>query len=122
MWLYVVFALILVKTSLLGLGLISIGLSLVALLAVNLNLIRVHPYITQRAKRIYKTALWLHISVYGLLVAKLIMIESLEDIPLFIAGHLLFHHLMAAVIGATLLVLVIRSYFGYKALTVNDVL
>ncbi|MEO2266085.1 hypothetical protein V1358_01895 [Pseudoalteromonas sp. YIC-656] len=116
MWLYVILAFVLVKTSFLGLGLVSVMVSLLALILLKLNIARPQPFVHMRAKRIYTSALWLHISVYVALVIKLFFIDSIEDVATFIAAHLVLHHLMAALIGATLLVLIIHSYFQFKAL------
>lgn len=114
MWLYVILVVILIKTSLLGLGLVSIVLSAFGLLLLKLNVAKPTPFLQLRAKKMLRTALWLHLSVYALLILKLLLIDSYEDVPMFIASHLVLHHFMAALIGATLIVMLARSYFAYK--------
>ncbi|MFY8273359.1 hypothetical protein AAEU32_04455 [Pseudoalteromonas sp. SSDWG2] len=116
MWLYVIFAVIVIKTSLLGLGIVSIMISCIALLVIKCRIINASAFVTSRARRIFRTALWLHVSVYVALVLKLILIDSVDDIPMFIASHLIVHHLMAAFIAATLIVMLIRGYFSSKSL------
>lgn len=62
---------ILAKTSLLGLGAITIGLAIVALLALRF-LAHALDYSTRRQlNRVFKTALWLHLAAYALLLVKL---------------------------------------------------
>ncbi|WP_105255508.1 hypothetical protein [Pseudoalteromonas sp. T1lg75] len=114
MWLYIILCLILVKTSLLGLGMLSIVLALLGLLLLRLGLGQPRPWAHRRAAKIFKLALGLHCLVYALLLVKLLLLESWEEVPMFIASHLVLHHMMAAFIGATLIFMLIRSYFTFK--------
>ncbi|WP_105199242.1 hypothetical protein [Pseudoalteromonas sp. T1lg10] len=114
MWPYIILALILVKTSLLGLGGLSIVLALLGLLLLRLGLGKPEPWLRRRAAKILKLALGLHLLAYAMLLIKLFTLESWEDVPILIASHLVLHHMMAAFIGATLIFMLIRSYFIYK--------
>ncbi|MCG7564774.1 hypothetical protein MHM95_00490 [Pseudoalteromonas sp. CnMc7-15] len=116
MWFYVILAVVLIKTSLLGLGVVSMAIALCAWLLLRLGVVAIHPSMKQGFRRLFKVALLLHLSVYVALILKLLLIDSFDDIPAFIVGHLLIHHLMSAVIGATVIFMLIRRYFYYKGL------
>jgi hypothetical protein len=105
---------VLAKTSLLGLGLVTLGLAVVALIALRL-FGRQLPAATQGGlKRIFKCALYLHIGTYLLLLIKLgfaiAMDSGWQDVPTFIISHLVTHHVMSALIATVLIVLSIRLY------------
>lgn len=105
---------VLAKTSLLGLGVLTIILAVLALVAHRLFAHQLPLGSQQRLKTIFKTAIWLQLGVYALLVVKLIvaiaMDSSWQDIPTFIVSHLVMHHVMSALIATVLIVLAIRLY------------
>ncbi len=105
---------ILAKTSLLGLGAITIGLAIVALLALRF-LAHALDYSTRRQlNRVFKMALWLHLAAYALLLVKLCFAllgdTSWQDIPTFIISHLVMHHVLSALCATVLIVMTIRLY------------
>lgn len=105
---------ILAKTSLLGLGAITIGLAIVALLALRF-LAHALDYSTRRQlNRVFKTALWLHLAAYALLLVKLCFAllgdTSWQDIPTFMISHLVMHHVLSALFATVLIVMTIRLY------------
>lgn len=105
---------ILAKTSLLGLGAITIGLAIIALLALRF-LAHALDYSTRRQlNRVFKTALWLHLAAYALLLVKLCWAllgdTSWQDIPTFMISHLVMHHVLSALFATVLIVMTIRLY------------
>lgn len=113
---------ILAKTSLLGLGAVTIGLALVALLALRF-LANALDFSTRRQlNRVFKTALWLHVAAYGLLLVKLgvalVGDSSWQDIPTFIISHFVMHHVLSAFSGAVVIVMTIRLYNQRHALLI----
>lgn len=105
---------VLAKTSLLGLGLVTLGLAVVALIALRL-FGRQLPAATQAGlKRIFNCALYLHLGTYLLLLVKLgvaiAMDSGWQDVPTFVISHLVTHHVMSALIASVLIVLSIRLY------------
>lgn len=105
---------VLAKTSLLGLGVLTIVLACLAMIAHRLFADSLPLGSQLRLKTIFKTAIWLQLAVYLLLVVKLIvavaMDSSWQDIPTFILSHLVMHHVMSALIATVLIVLTIRLY------------
>jgi len=101
---------VVVKTSLLGLGGISLLLSCLALIALKVFSNHVAAPLKQRIAQIFRTALFLHLSVYALLLIKLSLIDGWQDVPAFLLGHLVLHHAFSAFIGAIVLVMTIRIY------------
>lgn len=105
---------ILAKTSLLGLGSVTLALAIVALLALRF-FGRQLPAATQQGLRlVFKSALYLHIGTYVLLLVKLLVTmltdPSWQDVSAFIISHLVTHHAMSALIATILIVLSIRLY------------
>ncbi|MFC3032421.1 hypothetical protein ACFOEE_07820 [Pseudoalteromonas fenneropenaei] len=101
---------VLVKTSLLGLGLLTLVFASIAMLCNRFNLMRLDNKTQQRFQRIFKTALGLHLLAYFGLIIKLWWIEGWQDIPAFIVSHLIFHHVLCAVVAGTLTLMAIRVY------------
>lgn len=101
---------VLIKTSLLGLGLVTIGLSVAALILLKIFGQTVETHSQQALRRIFKTSIQLHLATYALLITKLIWIDAWQDIPAFILGHLVMHHVMSALIATVLILLTVRVY------------
>ncbi|HAT42688.1 MAG TPA: hypothetical protein DCS87_13325 [Rheinheimera sp.] len=111
---------LLAKTSLLGLGAVTIGLAVVALVALRF-FARTLDFSTRRQlNRLFKTALWLHLAAYGLLLGKLCLAllgdTSWRDIPSFVVSHLVMHHLLSGLSATVLIVMTIRLYNQRHAL------
>jgi hypothetical protein len=98
------------KTSLLGLGGISLVLCCVALIALKIFGNHLATPLKQRIAQLFRIAISLHLSVYALLFIKLSLIDGWQDIPAFLLGHLVLHHAFSALIGAILIVMTIRLY------------
>ena len=113
LFVYFVLAALLIKLSLFGLGLFSIVIAIFALI-----LTRIMPLsnavLVTRFKRTYKIALFGHLAVYLLFIAKLLLIDGLEDVPSFIAAHLISHHIVSVILATSLLVITLRSYNVWK--------
>lgn len=105
---------ILVKTSLLGLGLLTVLLAIAALIGLRLFGNTLALSTRQRLVRVFKTALYLHLAAYGLLVLKLVYAmfadTSWGDIPSFVLSHLVLHHALSALSATILIVLTIQLY------------
>lgn len=101
---------VLAKTSLLGLGLLTLGLSLLALLVLRLFGGSLPDSTARSLRRIFKTSLYLHLGSYALLGLKLWLIDGWQDVPAFLLGHLVLHHAMSALIASILIILSIRLY------------
>lgn len=101
---------IVAKTSLLGLGAITLFLCIAALLALKLFGRELSPLLQKRIAQVFRTGIYLHLATYVVLVIKLTLIDGWQDIPAFLLGHLMFHHAFSALIGAIIIVLTIRVY------------
>lgn len=105
---------LLVKTSLLGFGLLTIGLALVALLALRLFASALPSTTRQRLKQLFKTALYLQLAAYGAVALKLVYAlwsdASWHDIPSFLLSHYVMHHALSALSATLLILLTIRLY------------
>jgi len=115
---------VLVKTSLLGLGVVTIGLAVIALVALRLRAAGLPTTTHQGLRRVFKAALWLHVAAYGVLVGKLIIAmlsdASWQDIPTFIISHLVMHHVMSGISATLLIVLTIRLYNQRRAMNAHS--
>ncbi|KZW99114.1 hypothetical protein JL49_19165 [Pseudoalteromonas luteoviolacea] len=100
----------LVKTSLLGLGIVSIMLSILALLIMSINKLHLSTIARQKFKRIFKVALVGHLFAYLGLLVKALLIDGAEDIPAFIVSHLVLHHVLCALVAGTVTYLTLRLY------------
>jgi hypothetical protein len=98
------------KTSLLGLGAVTLLLCLVALLALRLFGGNLSQPLQHRIGQIFRTGLYLHLATYTMLLFKLWFIEGWQDVPAFILGHLFLHHAVSALIATVLIVMTIRIY------------
>ncbi len=98
------------KTSLLGLGLVTLGLCVVALLALRWFGNHLSQPLQQRFGQIFRTGLYLHLATYLLLFSKMWFIDGWQDVPAFLLGHLVMHHAVSALIATILIVMTIRIY------------
>ncbi len=101
---------VLAKTSLLGLGLLTLGLSLLALLVLRLFGGGLPDSTARSLRRSFRTSPYVHLGSYALLGLKLWLIDGWQDVPAFLLGHLVLHHAMSALIASILIVLSIRLY------------
>ncbi|KJY83811.1 hypothetical protein CWB89_12630 [Pseudoalteromonas piscicida] len=110
-----IYSMVLIKTSLLGLGVVSIVLSTVFILALHLNI----PALSANAKnqfvKSFKLVLFAHLLGYLLLVSKLLLIDGWQDVPMFIASHLIMHHIWSGLIAAILTLTTILKYQTFIA-------
>ncbi len=98
------------KTSLLGLGAMTLLLCVLALIAMKILGKHLSRPLQQRIAQIFRVGIYLHLSTYAMLLVKLLFIDGWEDVPAFLLGHLVLHHAFSAFIGAILIVLTIRIY------------
>ncbi|MCF2856396.1 hypothetical protein L1286_02850 [Pseudoalteromonas sp. SMS1] len=115
-----IFAAILIKTSLLGLGLVSIMVCFCAMLILTFNRPRIVSTIRAKFLRLFKIALFGHISAYLGLLIKAYFIDGVEDIPAFIVGHFVLHHILCAIVAGTVTILTLRLYTQSKHLRVQQ--
>ncbi|QUI70055.1 hypothetical protein [Pseudoalteromonas sp. M8] len=105
-----IYSIVLIKTSLLGLGLVSIVLSTIFILALHLNI----PTLSTNAKsefiKSFKFVTFSHLLGYLLLLGKLLFIDGWQDVPMFIASHLIMHHIWSGLIAAILTLTTILKY------------
>ncbi|MFD1097194.1 hypothetical protein [Shewanella litorisediminis] len=125
---YLVVAAIIVKTSLMGLGGMSLAIASVAYLLNRLWMrSRARPFrgkqVSNQAQtsvlgskfaQLCLTAALLHLAVYLGLVVKLLMMDGLEDIPAFLLSHLVLHHVLCALIGGIVTLMAIRLYLARR--------
>ncbi len=76
------------KTSLLGFGMLSLGLCIAALVALRLFSSGLSEKLQQRFRQIFRTGLYLHLATYALLLLKLTLIEGWQDVPAFFLGQI----------------------------------
>jgi hypothetical protein len=98
------------KTSLLGLGAVTLLLCLLALLALRLFGGNLTAPLRHRIGQIFRTGLYLHLATYLMLIVKMWLIEGWQDVPAFLLSHLVLHHAFSALIATVLIVLTIRIY------------
>ncbi len=98
------------KTSLLGLGAVTLLLCLLALLALRLFGGNLAAPLQRRIGQIFRTGLYLHLATYLMLLVKMWWIEGWQDVPAFLLSHLAMHHVFSALIATVLIVLTIRIY------------
>ncbi|MBQ4812239.1 hypothetical protein J8M20_12860 [Pseudoalteromonas luteoviolacea] len=101
---------ILVKTSLLGLGVVSILLSIFALCVMSINKLPISELVRQKFKRVFKVALAGHMCAYLSLLVKALFIDGVQDIPAFIVSHLVLHHILCAFVAGVVTFLTLRVY------------
>ena len=101
---------VLIKTSLLGLGWISIAIGLSGYLFCRWFYFNLDIKLIGKFRRLFITAAALHLLVYIGLITKLFLIDSLEDLPTFLISHLVFHHIISATIAAVLTFIAIGIY------------
>ncbi|TMN32868.1 hypothetical protein [Pseudoalteromonas sp. S2755] len=112
-----IYSIVLIKTSLLGLGVVSIALSTVFILALRLNLPALSASAKNQFVKSFKLVLFTHLLGYLLLVGKLLLIDGWQDVPMFIASHLLIHHIWSGLIAAVLTLTTILKYQTFIAKT-----
>ncbi|MGI2208651.1 hypothetical protein ACROAD_10240 [Shewanella baltica] len=98
------------KTSLLGLGWISIAIGLSGYLLCRWFNFNFDIKLIDKFRRLFITGAALHLLVYIGLITKLFLIDSLEDLPTFMISHLVFHHIISAAISAVLTFMAIGIY------------
>jgi hypothetical protein len=98
------------KTSLLGLGLVTLGCCIAALLALRWFGTGLSQALQQRFRQIFRTALYLHLATYAMLLVKMTLIDGWQDVPAFVLGHLVLHHAVSALIATILILMTIRIY------------
>lgn len=101
---------VVVKTSLLGLGLVTLGLCLLALLLLRLFGSNLTQPLQHRIGQLFRTGIYLHLAAYLLLLLKLLLIDGWQDVPAFIMSHLLMHHASSALIATILILMTMRIY------------
>ncbi|WP_306518127.1 hypothetical protein [Rheinheimera sp.] len=101
---------VVVKTSLLGLGLVTLGLCVIALVLLRLFGTNLSQPLQHRIGQIFRTGIYLHLAAYLLLLLKMLFIDGWQDVPAFMMGHLLMHHASSALIATILLLMTIRIY------------
>ncbi|MCG7548393.1 hypothetical protein [Pseudoalteromonas sp. Of7M-16] len=109
-----ILVIVLVKTSLLGLGGISIVIAALSLLIIKLTSLDISMSHRLQFKRLFKVALWGHISAYLALFLKVILIDGFEDIPTFIVSHLILHHVLCATVAGVSVFLALRIYTDHR--------
>ncbi|MCG7541952.1 hypothetical protein [Pseudoalteromonas sp. OF7H-1] len=110
-----IYAIVLIKTSLLGLGIISILLSIAFIVALRLNLPALPVNAKSKFIKSFKFVLFAHLLGYLLLVSKLLLIDGWQDVPMFIASHLIMHHIWSGLIAAILTLTTILKYQTFIA-------
>ncbi|OHU86809.1 MULTISPECIES: hypothetical protein [Pseudoalteromonas] len=104
-----------IKTSLLGLGVASLIISISALILIKFAFFNMPAYQHKHFARAFKIATFTHLSAYGLLIAKFTLLDGLQDIPAFIASHLIVHHILCAGIAGGLTLYGIGIFLNAKA-------
>ena len=110
-----IYSMVLIKTSLLGLGVVSIVLSVAFIVALHLNLPALPVNAKSKFIKSFKFVLFAHLLGYSLLVSKLLLIDGWQDVPMFIASHLLMHHIWSGLIAAILTLTTILKYQTFIA-------
>ncbi|MCG9962980.1 MAG: hypothetical protein ACRDCT_14965 [Shewanella sp.] len=111
---------ILIKTSLLGLGWISIGIGVGGYLFCRFYHLNLADLLIKKFRRLFISGAILHLLLYLGLIVKLFLIDSLEDIPAFLISHLVFHHALCALIAAALTFMAIGVYLTQQKLKLAD--
>lgn len=104
----------LIKTSLLGLGIISISVAMLAILILKFAPLGIPEVSKKQFKRVYKIALFGHLSAYIGLIVKAFFIDGIEDIPTFIVSHLVLHHLLCAAIAGIATFMSLRIFLANR--------
>lgn len=112
-----ILVLILIKTSLMGLGLLSIGLASFALITIKTRLLRLDEALQTRFTTKFKLVIYAHLVTYLLLVLKLSFLEGWHDVPAFIASHLVMQHVISASIAGILTWQTISTYQRFRRQT-----
>ena len=110
---------VLIKLSILGLGMLTIISAFVGLLLLKVMHKKLSELLVNRFSKKFKIALYGHISVYIAFIGKMIFIDDLSDIPAFLASHLVIHHIASGLIAATLIVMSLRTYNKLKVSNLN---
>lgn len=118
--LFFIITAIVIKLSILGLGVISILVSVLAILLLRFTACRIPNNLERRFAKKFKIALLAHISVYALFIAKLVFVDNLQDLPAFIASHLIVHHIASGLIAATLVFMSIKTYNQIKTINIKS--
>jgi hypothetical protein len=111
---------VLIKLSILGLGMLSIITAFVGLLLLKVMNKKLSELLIIRFSKKFKIALWGHISVYIAFIGKMIFIDDFSDVPAFLASHLVIHHLASGFIAATLMIMSLRTYNQLQVSNLNS--
>ena len=110
---------VLIKLSILGLGMLTIISAFVGLLLLKVMHKKLSELLVNRFSKKFKIALCGHISVYIAFIGKMIFINDLSDIPTFLASHLVIHHIASGLIAATLMIMSLKTYNQLKVSNFN---
>ena len=105
---------VLIKLSLLGLGMLSIISAFVGLLFLKVIHKKLSEWLINRFRKKFKITVWGHISVYIIFIGKMIFIDGFSAIPAFFASHLVIHHMASGLIATTLIIMSFRTYNQLK--------
>ncbi|WP_419149656.1 hypothetical protein [Pseudoalteromonas 'SMAR'] len=102
--------LILIKTSLLGLGMVTIALA--AGFSVLLRLLSrlFDANVTKKLRQLFTIAMVAHLLAYLALIIKLLLLQGWQDIPMFIASHIVIHHVWCGLTALLITVLTLSNY------------
>lgn len=112
-----IIALIVIKLSLLGMGMTTITAAMAGWLVCRIRLGKITSQIRRKFHRLFLTAIGLHLLVYISMLIKLFMLSSFSQLPEFILAHLVLHHIISAVISAILVFMAINIYNCQRRLT-----
>ncbi|MCF6438209.1 hypothetical protein L1077_02020 [Pseudoalteromonas luteoviolacea] len=109
-----ILVIVLVKTSLLGLGAISILLAMLALLVIKYAPLKIEQQTKSQFNKIYLVVLFGHLSAYIGLLIKAFFIDGIEDIPTFIVSHLVLHHILCALVAGVTTFMALRIFTAQR--------
>ncbi|QDF68241.1 hypothetical protein FJQ87_17555 [Shewanella sp. SNU WT4] len=120
-WLLVLLIILIIKTSLLGMAMLSMGLALLGLMLTSVYQRWSQHLDKQRLelkfRQVFLATLLLHTSLYLGLLVKLVLIDSWQDIATFILSHLLLHHSLSAAIAGIITLLAVSIYVQAQPIT-----
>ncbi|MEH6577131.1 MAG: hypothetical protein V7731_08635 [Amphritea sp.] len=120
-WEPYIISFILVQTSILGLGIVSIALSLISYLLLRGRSKQITDYYTAKlfrwGLRSLLYAAVLHIFSYGIFLVKVLVSETGSDLAFAFFSHAMIHHFLSTGIA---LFLVLRVVKGLFAMPIND--
>lgn len=115
-WASYIINIVLIKTSILGLGIVSITLALGSYLTLRYKMpLSRDCYTAHHQKSCLRTlllALLLHLAGYAFFITKLLLAESGSDMALALFSHGFAHHILSAVIAIVLILRVAKGLFS----------